>query len=237
MRSTKFRFTDLPAEIRNRIYQIRAKEDVIVVSIVSTLKPYTLSDHSLHLVSKLVHKEFSGVLKDFAVLDAIIIVGEVTDFNFATLITFLNRIKDGQLVDFAEDRGGRRKLFVDFSITNEFCKNPDTEEISAWFRFAARKVRKGDVFDVTYFVDKVESKSLTREALDSIAAGFGQSGPWEGMQGAFRRWYDEQGDDDDDESMLLDNVTPASQKEAKSEDRERAAAERDIVWLKLSIEA
>lgn len=89
-----FRFLDLPAGLRNNVYEKSVKnESVAYLSNNKRYKHYLRTKNGLLGVSKQVRREFKGIFLS----DVRVIKTQVLDFNFNHIITYIDRLRGADL--------------------------------------------------------------------------------------------------------------------------------------------
>lgn len=136
------RLLDLPAELRNRIYEFVALDSGAVLSprTRGKLAPKT----ALCRVSKQVRDELLAVLY----VSALIIKAHVFDFD-AHIVTFLNKLSERELSALPTlDNPTQRKLCVHIEVRTGCPRNP--EGLRRWLFRCQHPTKKGTQIDVEY---------------------------------------------------------------------------------------
>lgn len=144
-----FRFLDLPAELRNLVYEHVANDSAPTVKRLGDVA----SSSGMTRVSRQVHAEYQSVLKTKSQE----IVVPVTELNFAPVVKFLDKLSDADLNRLPKVDGSNkeRKVTVLLQISSD-CINPG--ELMTWVRWLAQSNHRGANVDLTY---KAEAYSYT----------------------------------------------------------------------------
>ena len=138
-----FRLLELPAELRNRIYEYIALEYDIVLSPRANGRLATSSP--LAKVSHQVREEYLGLLY----VTAPTIRVPLTDWNFAHVIKFFNTLSQRELNALPTvGRPSSRCLHINVKMTSACGANP--EELQRWLKRRQDPTKKGFNIDVSY---------------------------------------------------------------------------------------
>lgn len=134
-----FRLLDLPAELRNLVYQKVAETQTVVVE---ALK---LRDRSGLLKVPELCDEYLPML----ILHAAQIMIFVWDFEFARTITFLNRLAETEMNLLPSvSNPGQRKVSIELTIQSQPWLN--IQKLRRWLNRAGHATKKGTMLDVSY---------------------------------------------------------------------------------------
>ena len=139
-----FRFFDLPAELRNLVYQMIAQEQIV------NLRARNPTDGSGLLTKDAIPKlrdEYLPIL----LLYASKIEAMVTDFDFTKIVTFLNCLSNAEanLLPTTE-KAGMRKIEVKLNITYSCLSHPNPPLLTRWLNRAGHATKKGTTLDISY---------------------------------------------------------------------------------------
>lgn len=165
-KSLHFRLLDLPAELRNNIYEKVAESETAHLSV--RTRGNLASASALSRVNRQIRNEFLPIIY----ICAPKIVARVSNFDFRHIVTFLNRLSEAELQTLPSvTRPNERKMEVELQV---LCGAPqrgllDTTNEGAllmrWLKRANHPSKKGASIDISYVV------------VDSVAE---VDGPWVG---------------------------------------------------------
>ena len=156
-----FRFLDLPAELRNNIYELVLNDSSVTLRRYARRRKTTTVDNEapnwqdsivvaspLIQVNKQVSAEFLHAAAIFANIQA-----TVRDFDFGYIITFLNRLSDGMLnkMKVGEEDQAPKRLF---NITLvHICYDEDSgSRLRPWLNRMEVPAKKGTNIDFRYAI-------------------------------------------------------------------------------------
>lgn len=90
---------------------------------------------------KRIHKDFRVIVWETSVSSADYIIGDVTDFDYSGLKTWLNRVE--KRADLGALDKTRRHLGIDYRVTAAWSKKPDLENVIGWFKYVDSKYYAG----------------------------------------------------------------------------------------------
>lgn len=136
-----FRFLDLPAEMRNLVYEHVANDSDARVKRHGDLA----SCSGMTRVSRQIHQEYQSVLKTKAAE----IVIPVMDFNFAPVVKFFDKLSDAEFNRLPKLDGSNKERKVTVLVQmSYYCKNPG--HLITWVRWLAHSNHRGVNVDLTY---------------------------------------------------------------------------------------
>ncbi|KAK5737926.1 hypothetical protein LTR17_006366 [Elasticomyces elasticus] len=139
-------FLELPAELRNLIYEFVALEDEpyrLKTRFKVKQARHIITTSSLILASHEIAEEYYSVLAKLSLTSHVKILARVTDFNFRHVIRF---IKTEMSASQIADAASAKRLLVELVVSNIECVDPDT--YSVWLKFCKRNgVRAGYTLD------------------------------------------------------------------------------------------
>ncbi|KAK3670033.1 hypothetical protein LTR78_010064 [Recurvomyces mirabilis] len=142
-RKSLFPILDLPAELRNAIYEYAALDATAVVR--PNVRGKVLSNSPLTRVSHQVREEYSSML----LLTAPTITAHVKDLDFAHIVALLNRLSDQELralpsITLPSDRSIR----INLHITEACATHSDT--LTRWLLRLEHPTKSGTNLNITY---------------------------------------------------------------------------------------
>ena len=163
-----FRFFDLPAELRNLVYEKVAEDQTVV------LDSRELTDHS-GLLGKndRIRDEYAPIL----LLHARTIEANVRNFDFQHIVTFLNRLSDAE-VKALPNTNRRASRHVNISL--RFIRPMSDKKVALlkrWLNRAGHPTKKGTMLNVSYTL------SPLWHSPTAFAFGGGRYGDW-----LFHKW-------------------------------------------------
>ena len=206
-RPKRFDFLELPGELQNLMYEAFAAS-VTIVYISPKGDGRATSNHPIRLACRQTHRQFGGWLSKDPPTAATEIVAHVVDFNFRPMTVYINRmlakihkgIRAGSPPPAPLTVKSRvtHKLTIHFTITSDWCKNPDSEAILRFFRWT-RKIMpngqggaggmQGALIQFCYRVKEVEDKASASRLLNNIGSGNAQSKVWAAFLQAFNNYF------------------------------------------------
>ena len=138
-----FMFVDLPAELRNKIYEFAAEDET--AALCPKRRGRLTSKSPLSMVSHQIRDEYLGVL--------CMAMGEikalVKNFNFRHIVTFLNRLTDAELNSLST-RAHPSPRSIRFTVGINHISLETLEDLQRWLRrFQSPDVR-GSNIDASY---------------------------------------------------------------------------------------
>ena len=138
-----FRLLDLPAELRNSIYEKVAEERPAWVRKISRGNLSCLS--ALRSANRQVRREFLAVLPQFAEC----IVVEVSNWDFAHFVTFLNTLSDQEHTSLSTLTWyGSLRVCIHLCVLCDLDINTDL--LARWLNRMGSSTKKGSDIDVRY---------------------------------------------------------------------------------------
>ena len=134
-----FRFFDLPAELRNLVYQTIAQEQIV------NLKARNLTDRS-GLLTKDAIPQLRDEYLPIHLLYASKVVATVTGCDFRKVVAFLNRLSSAEveLLPSTEKSGTKKiEITLDFAHFEGFL-------LKRWLNRAGHPTKKGTMLDISY---------------------------------------------------------------------------------------
>ncbi|KAF2171378.1 hypothetical protein M409DRAFT_18494 [Zasmidium cellare ATCC 36951] len=135
-----FRFHDVPREMRDNIYSKALEHDTVYLSRFSKDKTL-LTDYRLVGANKQIRHEFLNAM----IMSAPVIQTRVRNFNFSSLISFLNRLSDEELYKLTTDtKYGTRvmKIQLESHIPGAGGRSP-SNSLQRWLNRADEPTKKG----------------------------------------------------------------------------------------------
>ncbi|KAK4551821.1 hypothetical protein LTR86_010907 [Recurvomyces mirabilis] len=138
-----FPILDLPAELRNAIYEYAALNATAVVR--SNVRGKVLSNSPLTRVSHQIREEYSSML----LLTAPTITAHVKDLDFAHIVTLLNRLSDQELRALpSTNLPSGRSIRINLHIT-QTC-SPHSDALMRWLIRLEHPTKRGTNLNITY---------------------------------------------------------------------------------------
>jgi hypothetical protein len=145
-----FRLFDLPAELRNVVYEKIAEEQSAQIRSPTLL----ISDYSgLLKAGPQLHDEYLPIL----ILHASKIEARVNDFNFGPLVTVLNKLSHAEISALPTvTRPGTRRIEVQMVVS---CVGK-TRLLRRWLNRAGHGNKKGTMLDISYTYNRSASNGV-----------------------------------------------------------------------------
>lgn len=138
--ATPFRLLDLPREMRDNIYTKALEDDTVYLSRFSKDKTL-LTDCRLVGANKQIRHKFLNAM----IMSPPVIQARVRNFNFSSLISFLNRLSEEELYKLTTDtRSGTRvmKIQLEFHVPGAGGRSP-SNSLERWLNRADQPTKKG----------------------------------------------------------------------------------------------
>ena len=150
-----FQFFDLPAELRNLVYQKIVQEQTASIG-------GRLTDHSgllpVHAIPQL-SDEYIPVL----LLYASRLKATVIDFEFGKRVTFINRLSDAEVNTLpTATKSGTRKIDIHLNISYD-SKGSGVKGLRRWLNRAGHPRKKGTTLDISYTFSRVAHHSYVAD--------------------------------------------------------------------------
>lgn len=166
-----FPLLDLPAELRNNIYE-KVLENQPKVYLSKRTRGNLASQSALARVSRQVRNEFLPVMY----LCAGEIIASVQNFDFRHIVTFLNRLSDKEMTALVETPSSR-KMKIELTFTSSFRSNRFSEEFALlhrWINRLEHPTKRGTKIDATYVVVEYNGKADYSVFKFAVISGWSQ---------------------------------------------------------------
>ncbi|KAK5740796.1 hypothetical protein LTR17_004386 [Elasticomyces elasticus] len=145
-------FLSLPAELRNLIYAFSAQESSAVL--IHHARGRLISDSPLMRVNRQVRNEYTSVLY----LTAPLITAHVRSWDFAHVVTFLNRLSDRELAALPSQQvPSERRILAKLHFDGPVL----TERLDRWLNRREHPTKKGTSMVVSYVVHSAGGEGLS----------------------------------------------------------------------------
>jgi hypothetical protein len=158
-----FRFFDLPAELRNLVYQTIALEQK------ANLSARKLTDRS-GLLTKNAIPQLRDEYLPTLLLYASKVEAVVTDFDFRSIVTFLNLLSNAEVDLLPSTRkSGTKKIEIRLHITHNCLSHANQLLLNRWLNRAGHPTKKGTMLDISYIPFGMYSKTSGTQPHPLIA--------------------------------------------------------------------
>jgi hypothetical protein len=139
--SKPFCFLDLPAELRNLVYEKVAKHQIAI------LEKGELTDNSELLdVNIRIRNEYYPILLHHASR----IMAEVVNFDFQKVVTFLNRLSDADINALpSTTKSATRPIEIKLTFDQRMCQKKEIL-LKRWLNRAGHPTKKGTTLNISY---------------------------------------------------------------------------------------